>query len=185
MPFIALDKNTGDRIDITKLENPRAELKKGEVICQLCEQPMIIRAGTVRRHHFAHYAQCVSDYDHSPESPEHLGAKEAIATHLMETFLEYKEATIDYEVKVPEIMRVADIMVTFPNGWRIVHEIQLSPITVEDLQKRTSDYTKAGLDVVWWLGKSADTEANQNWCLDAFGVVYTLNYHKLRSYLNS
>ena len=58
MAFIALDLDTRERIDITKIEQPRLTLQKGKVICQLCEQPMIIKAGILREHHFAHVAKC-------------------------------------------------------------------------------------------------------------------------------
>ncbi|MCK6629037.1 MAG: hypothetical protein L6R45_28140 [Anaerolineae bacterium] len=54
MPFIAINRQTGERIDITKIENPRLHLKRDDQICQLCEQPVIIKAGLITRPHFAH-----------------------------------------------------------------------------------------------------------------------------------
>jgi len=64
--------------------------------------------------------------------------------------------------------------VTFPTGWRVAHEVQLASITTEHLQERTNDYTLAGIDVVWWLGKSADTETNRAWCRCTFGYALSL-----------
>jgi hypothetical protein len=69
MPFIAIRKETRERIDITTIANPRAVLKSGECLCQLCGAPMIVKAGLVRQHHFAHIGQCSSDYQSHPESP--------------------------------------------------------------------------------------------------------------------
>ncbi len=37
MPFVAKRKGTGERIDITLIENPRGVLKQGECICQVCD----------------------------------------------------------------------------------------------------------------------------------------------------
>lgn len=175
MPFIALNRQTGERIDITKIEYPRLHLKSDDLICQLCEQPVIIRAGLITRPHFAHRSLCISDYASHPESIEHLLGKELVAQGLQEEFAEYAQATIQYEVKVPEVKRVADVMATFPNGWRVAHEIQLAALTTEELQQRTEDYARAGIDVVWWLGKSADTPANQAWCTERFGFTLSLD----------
>jgi competence CoiA-like predicted nuclease len=177
MPFIALNAETRERIDITTIENPRLVLKPGECICQLCEIPMIIKAGQIMRAHFAHVAACPTDYESHPESQEHREAKVFLATHSHEAFAEYTDAKIEYEVPIPEVMRIADLLVTFPMGWRIAHEIQLASITTETLEARTNDYLQAGIDVVWWLGKSANTPANRDWCRQTFGYALSLNIH--------
>ncbi len=178
MPFIAMMKATGERIDITTIENPRAALTSGECLCQLCGTPMIVKAGLVRQHHFAHAGRCTSDYQSHPESPAHREAKRYLATHLREWFKEYAHAHIAYEVPIPEVKRIADLLVTFPTGWRVAHEVQLASITTEHLQERTNDYTLAGIDVVWWLGKSADTETNRAWCRCTFGYALSLTVYE-------
>ena len=53
---------------------------------------------------------------------------------LSQTYSEYSQVSLQYEVRIPEIKRIADIMVTFPFGWQIAHEIQLSPISIENLK---------------------------------------------------
>jgi competence CoiA-like predicted nuclease len=174
MPFIAIRKATGERIDITAIEYPRAALTSGECLCQLCGAPMIVKAGLVRQHHFAHAGRCTSDYQSHPESPAHREAKRYLVTHLREWFKEYENTRIAYEVPIPEVKRIADLLVTFPTGWRVAHEVQLASITTEQLQERTNDYTLAGIDVVWWLGKSADTETNRAWCRCTFGYALSL-----------
>lgn len=176
MPFVAKKVSTGRRVDITKISKPR-ELKKEDFVCQLCDQPMIVKAGmSPRRAHFAHKVKCSSDYQSHPESVEHRFAKRFVAEGLKGTD-EYRGATIHYEVPIPEVMRVADVLAVFlKQGWRIAHEIQLSSITIEELGKRTSDYESAGIDVVWYLGKAADTETNRDWCVRNIGVCYRVSF---------
>ena len=71
--------------------------------------------------------------------------------------------------------RIADVAVLFPNGWRVAHECQLAAITTQELTQRTEDYLHAGVDVIWWLGKSAATPANIAWCLEQRGFVLRLD----------
>lgn len=181
MSFIALDKNTKERIDITKIANPRTELKSGEVICQLCEAPMIIKAGPIKRHHFAHYAECESDYEQHPQSEEHRAGKRIVAEYAGLWFKELSEAEPHFEVPIPEVRRVADVLFQFPNGWRIVCEVQLASTTAEHLQKRTDDYLRAGIDVYWFLGKSAASHTNLTWSTSTFGFALELEYREVPS----
>ena len=58
MPFIALDKTTNERIDITRVENPRATLKRENICCQLCHNAMLIKAGLIKHAHFAQVSMC-------------------------------------------------------------------------------------------------------------------------------
>lgn len=177
MPFIARHKETEERIDITRIPNPRQVLKAGDCVCQLCGVPMIIKAGAILRAHFAHVTSCTSDYQSHPESAEHREAKVYLATHLKEAFKEYTDAQIEYEVPLPEVKRIADLLITFPMGWRIAHEVQLASITTETLEARTNDYARAGVDAVWWLGKSANTPANRAWCRETFGYALCLTIY--------
>lgn len=179
MPFVALDKNTKERIDITKIVNPRLALKSGELICQLCEAPMMVKAGLVKRHHFAHYAECNSDYEQHPQSEEHLRGKEIVAEYASDWFKELTSAKPDFEVPIPEVRRVVDVLFEFPNGWRIACEVQLASITIEYLQKRTNDYLRAGIDVYWFFGKSAASDANLRWSIGEFGFALELEYRTI------
>jgi competence protein CoiA len=175
MPFIAFDIRANKRVDITQIEHPRLVLKKEDIRCQLCGNPMLIKAGMIKRAHFAHIAApCSTDYSYHPESPAHREAKVFLAEHLRVSFGEYTSAIFDYEVPIPEAKRVADLLMTFPTGWRIAHEVQLAKITVEELQMRTAAYEQAGIDVVWWLGKQANTENNRKWCEETFGYALTI-----------
>jgi competence protein CoiA len=175
MPFVAEHRETRARIDVTRVKNPRLEIDQEQCICPLCGAQFTLRVGLIRRAHFAHRnTECRTQYRFHPESAAHLEAKLFLLDHLREEFPEYSEATIELEVKLEPIWRVADVLVTFPSGWRQAHEIQLSSITVEELRERTNDYTAMGIDVVWWLGRDADHEDQRKWCIETFGYSLSL-----------
>lgn len=178
MGLTAKNKITGQRINIFDYKNPRHELKIDEIACHLCDGELFIKSGLVRIKHFAHKpnAPCKCDYVSHPESYEHLFFKELIARRLGEEFEEYLNVKPFLEYPVPEVRRIADIVFEFPNGWLVAHEIQLATITIDELENRTNDYRNAGIDVIWWLGKSANTESNRKWLIENFGECYTLDW---------
>ena len=176
MPFIAKNSQTGERIDITKIENPRNSLKSSELVCQWCDSPMIIRAGLVARPHFAHKSgrdECPYVEYARGKTPEHLAAQEALRDHLADWFKEYTSTQAELEVIIRETTHkknhFADVMFTFPCGWRVAHEVQLAGITVQELEERTQDYLGAGIDIVWWFGRDADTATNREWSYRNYG----------------
>jgi competence CoiA-like predicted nuclease len=179
MPFIAVNKTTGERIDITCVEGPRLTLKASEMVCPVCGHPMMLKAGDIKRHHFAHmpgkedcpYAQYAAG-----ETQEHRDAKELIRSQMHEWFAEYMNAVGDLEVYIPEVMharnRIADVLFTFPSGWRVAHEVQLAQITTAELAERTEDYASQGIDVFWWFGRDAlKQQANGIWSQKTYGFV--------------
>ncbi len=178
MPFVAKLRSGGERIDITRVERPREMLPAGDIICQLCGEAMIVKAGFVVRAHFAHRpgSVCASQWDAHPESPEHRLGKLLIAERLREELADSTAARIEYEVPIREVMRIADVMVIYPNGWRVAHECQLASITTEILTQRTEDYLNAGVDVVWWLGKHAATSHNLRWVYGYQGFALELHF---------
>jgi competence CoiA-like predicted nuclease len=176
VPFIACHRETQARIDITQYRRPRSELKPGDCQCPLCNGRLSIREPTNRRAHFYHLSgPCTTSLQLHPESEEHLEGKRYLKEHLAKIFHEYTAARLEYEVPIREIRRVADLLVVFPNGWRIAHEVQLAAITPQELEERTDDYAQAGIDVYWWLGGRADTAANHNWCFERFGFSLTID----------
>lgn len=178
MPFVGRFPD-GRRVDITRIRNPHEELESGSVLCQICGEPMIVVAGLIRAAHFRHYADsnCDGPFESHPESIAHLRGKHHIAQNVAKEYGN-DEILIEYEVPIPmnwrDKGRIVDVLVTFPNGNRVAHEVQLASITTEQLRNRTDDYRRANIDVVWWLGGSADTDTNRAWCLEEFGVVFVL-----------
>jgi competence protein CoiA len=174
MPFIAIDETTGNRIDITMIEKPRTTLQCGKFICQICRQPLFIRAGDKYLTHFYHRTTCHSKTrrECEKETPEHLFGKREMMQMLREQFNGQK-VKIEYEFYLEEIDRIADILVIYPMGWRMAHEIQLSNISKEEIEERTNDYESVGIDVVWWLGKKVGIET-RDWCKERFGRIFTI-----------
>ena len=180
MPFIAIDTTTQKRTNITDIVDDH-HLPKEEQHweCQLCNQQMKIRGGALVTRHFYHTQICKSNYTYHTETAEHRLGKRYIMRQFYKEYWHYTHAHIDYEVPIPEIQRVADILVTFPNGWRIAHECQLSPIQVDEYQARTHDYHQAEIDVYWWIGRKAAQVHNvQEWILAEFGFFLLVDFHE-------
>lgn len=163
MPFIAKLISTGQRIDITRLIDPKRELKSGDCACQFCEQPMIVKAGPLVQAHFAHYIECQSDYERKPESPDHLALKSLLRDFLVEYYQGYESVEIALEVPIPEIKRVADILVVLSTGYKEAHEVQLSRVDLETIRARTEDYASAGIEVFWYFGPNAKDTNIRDW----------------------
>ena len=178
MPLVAINTRTGQRVVITEYKDPRTELKSQEYVCQLCGGEMFLRAGRINSAHFAHKAVCNSAFVSHPESAEHLAGKRYLADYLRRQYSKggYAGTTVEFEVPIQSAGRVADLLVTFPTGWQVAHEIQLAAITVEKLEERTNDYKSTGIDTIWWLGKSADTENNRTWSIDMLGQVGNISF---------
>jgi hypothetical protein len=109
--------------------------------CPECAEPVVLRAGQVLVHHFAHRPG--SDCAHGAgESAEHLAMKAAVRRWL--------PADYQVELEVPVVAgRRADVVVTTPVGNRFVVEMQASAISPFEVFRRTSDYRRAGLPVLW------------------------------------
>jgi competence protein CoiA len=176
MPLVAKDKLTGDRVDITRYPSPRTELDSTNLVCPLCEIEMIVVAGLIKIHHFRHKTECLSDCARHPESYEHLKTKAYIRDTMKDWFAEFTTAQPELEVIIPEANRQADILFSFPNGWRVACEVQLASITIEELEERTNDYLRAGIDTFWFFGKSAASPTNLEWSTKTYGYVFKLYY---------
>lgn len=177
MSFVALRKDTRERVDITQYPSPKKEaLKHYVLLCQECGGVLHIREGDVRSAHNAHLpgAHCGA----AGESQQHRNGKMYLRDHLTDIFPEYVEAVFDFEYRVPGGDRIIDLLVTLPDGRRVAHEVQLASITTKSLRERTGDYATAGISTVWWLGGNAHTATNVQWCLQQFEVAHILLYQK-------
>lgn len=181
MPFVALRKSTGERINIFLVPDPRLTIDKSDLVCPACGQSLTVVCGLVVTPHFRHIVKCNSEFDRHPESIEHLMGK-AYVYQLLHDKFNSDDVEIDFEVHIPEANRQADVLLKFvKTGFIEAHEIQLAGITTESLRDRTKAYRTAGIDVVWWLGKSADTPTNRSWCVSTFGDVRLLSFSNVES----
>ncbi len=191
MPFTAKLKSSGENINIFDHEEPRLIWQKKDILCKLCDSEMFIRGGKGRRtvSHFVHYnnAPCKNNdfnlrEDQKNESGEHLFAKNWLYSMLKKKFQEtiYEVSLeMEYIIKENGTYRVADVAAIFKNGWIVAYEIQLSKITLEDLENRTLAYNNCGIDVVWFFGINADRPENHSWCKRNVGVSYQIIFKDL------
>lgn len=171
MPFVALNP-LGQRICALDEGDLREQYKPGDFTCPFCGGDMNYRRGRFMRPHFAHKVDCTSEFERKPESEEHLAAKAKIRELLAK---KYAGHVVDLEVPLPSVRRIADVMVNV-NGWMEIHEIQLSPITLEVFEERTADYEKEGAQVYWWLGERVATPPIKKWCREKFGAVHLVEF---------
>ena len=130
----------------------------------------------IKRPHFAHTHACTTVYACHPESPEHLLGKFHVSQFLRGQSA-FAGAAIELEVPIHARKRIADIMVTFPQGHRLAVEIQLASITPEDLEARSKDYLDDGIDVIWVFGKAAaGAPSNLTWCRTVLGEYLQLAF---------
>ena len=152
MPFIAFDPEREERIEIFRYRWPKEELAGRRLVCPYCEVEMIIRHGEVYLPHFAHRQHCPYEDWHHSETPEHEAVKDTLCAWLRQDPF-WREADIDTEQKIPQARRVPDVLVVFPDGTRVAHECQLSPMTEERFWERSDDYKEAGVTAFWWFSK--------------------------------
>lgn len=176
MPFVAQNRHSKERIDITTFEDPKSQLKEIDLECRFCGTKMFIRKSPQGTHHFYHQRSCTSKLKGHPESPEHLSGKDFIANYFAPNLNGWANFVALMEEPLKEVNRIVDVLFKFPMGWGWAHEIQLSPISINDLQERTSDYLKNGVDVIWWFGKNANCEENRKWNTKRLGFSPYLKF---------
>ena len=112
--------------------------KKFTYYCPECKSLMGTKQGDNRRAHFFHM-EGAKECHHNGKSLEHFEVQECIARYVKGALLERR---------FEEIGRVADV---YLEERRTVVEIQYSPISYEEIEKRTADYESLGLKVIWIL----------------------------------
>ena len=150
MPFWAFDPEEEEWIDILAYREPKRELAGRELVCPYCGVEMVIRHGFTVVRHFAHRMRCPYADWRGPTTPEHQAAVTTLIEWLSEDPF-WGVATVEPGRPLSEVRRIPDVLVTFPDGLRVVHECQVSPITVERFEGRTSAYFRAGIPVFWWF----------------------------------
>lgn len=114
--------------------------KRGEVYqCPECHTSVRLRGGHLRQLHFYHLNS----------TPCKLGGKSL--THLQIQYALQKMLGPDQvflEHRFPQIGRIADLY--WPSQ-KLVFEIQVSPISADEVKERNHNYCQIGLQVVWIL----------------------------------
>lgn len=139
-------------------ENTLREWSGGKIFCPICGSPLIYRHGKKNTAHFAHASVCSYPY-YEPETEEHKEGKQLIKKWL-EALFPNNMTFMEYYIK--EAKQRADVMTIFPDGHRLCIELQCSPIPAEVWRKRYSEYRKANIAQVWFIGSSLVKPARPN-----------------------
>lgn len=177
MPARAVDIVTGSDIYIWDYTNPKEALRDRDMACPLCDREMRVAQGMLKKPYFFHLTTCHHDWEIHPESEVHIELKRYIAQTLPRMVDEYSGASYQIEVPIEGCKRIADVLFTLRDGRRIVHEIQLSPITIDVLNARTDDYQSVGLEVYWWFGLNANNESSTSWSLERFRLHLSIDVY--------
>jgi len=174
MPFIAVDQQS-KRVDITDYQRPKIELSDQDLFCPYCHIDFIIVSGEKVASHFRHKQECqnpIAAAYFSGETEEHRQAKTFIKQQFIKELRNYTRLRPELEVLAEPASRIADVMISYPFGYRQAIEIQLSRVSLENIQERTEDYFQAGIDVFWLLGPEAREERIVHYLQSLFGECY-------------
>ena len=147
MPFTAKLKSTGERYNVFQKDPDEVRELRGDIVCPVCDTDMTPVISMFYRPHFRHINKCLSTFAKHTESYAHLAGKEKAAQVLSMRI----GGKIDFEVPIKEANRIADVVLTAEDGAFQIAEVQLSPITVDELRARNADYQKAGAMAVYWF----------------------------------
>ncbi len=120
--------------------------------CPGCGGAVVLHAGTVRAHHFAHMPGAVCSLPVSePETEEHRAGKLLLAEWLR---LCLPDAEVWIEAFLPATRQRADVLVLLPDHSRIALEYQCAQLTAREWRRRHRQYREAGIRDLWLLGGS-------------------------------
>lgn len=215
MTFSAIDPKTKQRYTVKQLHELNGNIKQDvtqRLVSPITLQTVravrqYLRQGSNVRAHFRHTAtdiewpeNVIFDNEYGiirrkkqyvgTESQAHLNGKLLIAAKAYEIFtaLQPQNAVFEHRIEIPgtDKYRIIDVAFVMDNGDIIANEIQISPITPDDLAERTNDYREAGVaDVMWWFGEKAGTPANRERHLELTdyspGTIRTVLKEKLKT----
>ena len=105
--------------------------------CPVCDERMVLKKGCHNIAHFAH-----------PRQSDHLGVGESTLHHQLKLrlfrMLSKQYSNVQLEPYLSEIQQIPDIVVG-----QYAIEIQLSPISVQQMIKRTEGLAQKGYRVIW------------------------------------
>lgn len=188
MPLKALDKQTNQPV-YSFLYDSKLELiaNHPSLICPFSGIDCFARSrGGYVLHFVRKYQPERDEYDSHPESIPHLMAKE----HIYREFIRMREKNSDrykgfqIELEYPITLgqqkrkRIADVMIIAPDGSPITAiEVQLATITEQELEERTNDYEKLGIDCIWYFGDKNNKSHIRSWSVDKSGTFRTIKFN--------
>jgi len=139
------------------------EAEKGhQYFCPECNEEVVLKKGKVITHHFSHKSttECPNS---KPESKEHLRAKILIYNWCRDLGM---TCYLEHPIETPNGRRRADIYVE-SFGKKYAIEIQKSPQSMEDFERRTESYRSVSVHVIWvpMLTTSQNLSSWQVWAI--------------------
>ena len=120
--------------------------------CPNCRGIVYARGGPEKQTqlHFAHQkGECA--WSTEAESVRHMRGKVVLARWLRGQF---PRARVTLEERLPEPNRIADILVTHPDGQLQAVEFQCAPLDLDEWKHRHQAYRKAGIIDTWIIGNN-------------------------------
>lgn len=182
MPFKAKDKDKNCIVVAFNYKNgAEIRAKHPNLICPHCGAKMSARGSLISgtKTHFYHVPSdkpCPLNekYRNISDKIHHTLAVEATLNYLknhLSAYLKEYNWHLDIEIRVGN--RIADIaMLNSDNIPVEVFEVQLTKIPTSELQQRTEDYLKEGVEINWFFGKGCDTEEIKQWSLRSNGCYF-------------
>lgn len=150
--LVALHNGRRVTIGLEAPETLRALSDARLLACPGCGGTVVLHAGTVRAHHFAHLPGAVCSLPASePETEEHRAGKLLLADWLRTAL---PEAEVLIEAFLPATDQRADVLVVLPDRSRVALEYQCAQLSAREWRRRHQQYRASGIQDLWLLGGS-------------------------------
>lgn len=136
----------------TPLEQLLAWSREQQLYCPDCRGLLHVRGGPGKRMqlHFAHQrGECT--WGTEGESVRHMRGKQVLAQWLR---IQFPQARVTLEERLPGPNRIADIFLQHPNGLRQAIEFQCAPLELTEWQMRHAAYRAATIIDTWIIGNN-------------------------------
>jgi competence protein CoiA len=136
--------NTADFTDRETLR--KLKVKEGSFLCPVCREKVMLKVGSRKIPHFAHYKEHSCEASFENESEYHLKGKLDIYRWLIAHNVHAR-----LETYIKSIKQRPDICFVY-GGKKFAVEFQCSPIPESLFASRTKAYKEAGFTPIWILG---------------------------------
>lgn len=181
MPFVAEQISTGKRICTLDFDHHlelRKHYEKGDMRCPHCHSTVHLVFAQSKRLFWRHNRISPACPIGGRETAIHLIAKQALVARITQDS-RAQGLSFQIEHRFPELGqngRIADVAVFYENGDTTAYEIQISKISVDELQSRTQDYKNQGIEVVWIFSEQAlSSEGVLHWSIKEFSGVWVVD----------
>lgn len=148
VPLLAVDTDRDDAvIDLTDVSDEVwvsiwRQATGDRLRCRSCSQPMHAKQSSATGLRFFAHTNVVPECPSQGESARHLHLKNAFARA-------FRTAGWVAQLEVAGEGWRADVLVTAPTGQQVAFEVQLSPITLDEVQERQRRHQASALHTVW------------------------------------